>query len=273
MSMNYRNEARKHLKRSKEEFDTGDNERLKYTALELRMAMEALTYDRALAYKDEFPPDEYETWKPIRVMSVLLNIDPTTDRNRSIAFGVEEVPGVPAQKMTSMGSEIVLNMATLQNHYNALGSYLHVQSMKQVRAGKALDFGRMESRCEEIIAFIEKVLSSPVWNSTFGNFSTIACMECETTIRKRVGHEQSEVPAECYKCRASYTLVNKGNEVEWKPHYHKVRCGNSKCGQKFDVWHHQLKIGKYWICQDCKGRNTFELGISYEVEGSWDESS
>ena len=51
------------------------------------MAMEALTYDRALAYKDEFPPDEYETWQPIKVMSVLLEIDPTTDKNSSISFG------------------------------------------------------------------------------------------------------------------------------------------------------------------------------------------
>lgn len=120
--MNYRNEARKYLKRSKEELDTGDNERLKYAALELRMAMEALTYDRAFAYKDEFPPDEYETWQPIKVMSVLLEIDPTTDKNSSIAFGLEERPGVPASVMQSLGEEKVLNMATLKSHYSALGS-------------------------------------------------------------------------------------------------------------------------------------------------------
>ena len=30
--MTYRNEARKHLRRSKEELETGDNERLKYAA-------------------------------------------------------------------------------------------------------------------------------------------------------------------------------------------------------------------------------------------------
>lgn len=41
--------------------------------------MEALTYDRALAYKDEFPSDEYETWQPSKVMSVLFEIDPTTE--------------------------------------------------------------------------------------------------------------------------------------------------------------------------------------------------
>lgn len=62
--MKYRNDAREYLQRSKNELNSSDNERLKYAVLELRMAMEALTYDRALAYKDEFPPNEYETWQP-----------------------------------------------------------------------------------------------------------------------------------------------------------------------------------------------------------------
>lgn len=58
--MNYRNQARKSLERANEKLGTGNDEDLKYVALELRMALEALTYDRALAYKDEFPPEEYE---------------------------------------------------------------------------------------------------------------------------------------------------------------------------------------------------------------------
>ena len=37
----FRNDAQKHLKRFEEEFGSGDNDRLKYAALELRMAMEA----------------------------------------------------------------------------------------------------------------------------------------------------------------------------------------------------------------------------------------
>ncbi len=51
--MNYRNDARNSLKRAIAELAQADDERLKYAALELRMTMEALTYDRALAYKDE----------------------------------------------------------------------------------------------------------------------------------------------------------------------------------------------------------------------------
>lgn len=267
--MNYRNDARKHLKRSEGELGTGDEERLKYAALELRMAMEALTYDRALAYKDEFPPTEFETWQPRKVMSVLLDIDPTADKDSSLAFGIEKEYGLPAPVINSLGSEKVLNMANLRKHYDALGSYLHVQSMKQVRAGKSLDFGEMRSRCEEIAAFVREVLSSPVFNITLGSFATLDCMECGKPIRKRIPHGQSEVHVECYECHASYALIDKQNgQVEWKPQQHEVDCANSGCEHKITVWRHEMKIGRCWTCPDCKGRNTFALGVRHAPEGS-----
>src|SRR5436853_576284 len=62
---NYRGDARKALARAKEELATKDDQRLKYAALELRMSMESITYDRALAYKDEFPEPEYDTSPPL----------------------------------------------------------------------------------------------------------------------------------------------------------------------------------------------------------------
>ncbi len=133
------------------------------------MAMEALTYDRALAYKDEFPPNEYETWQPRKVMAVLLEIDPMADKDSSLAIGIEDQNGAPAPEMNSLGSEKVLDLRTLNKHYDALGSYLHVQSMKKVRTGKTLDFSKMRERCEKIATFVAQVLSSPVFNVTLGS--------------------------------------------------------------------------------------------------------
>jgi hypothetical protein len=228
--------------------------------------MEALTYDRALAYKDEFPPAEYETWQPRKVMSVLLDIDPTADKGTSLAFGEEEEYGVPAQMMRSLGSEKVLNMATLRKHYDALGSYLHVQSMKQVRAGKSLDFGKIRDRCEEIVAFVGAVLASPVFNVTLGSFATMECMKCGKPIRKRIPHGQEVMQAECYECQALYTVIDKGNnKVEWQPQYHEIECVNDDCKHKIIVWRHELKVGMHWKCPCCNGRNTFALAIRHEA--------
>ena len=101
--MNYRNLARKHLNQAEDRLEEGLDQSLKYAALELRMAMEALTYDRAAAYKNEFPPSEYETWQPRKVMMVLLEINPMADKDNSIAIGIEDEYGVPARKLASLG--------------------------------------------------------------------------------------------------------------------------------------------------------------------------
>ena len=185
--MNYRHESRQVLKRARAALESNDDQNLKYAALELRMAMEALTYDRAKAYKDEFPPDEYETWQPRKVMAVLLEIDATADKDSTLSYGLEETPGQPASQMTMIGTETVLNMETLRRHYDALGSFLHVPTLKQTKSGKGHDHGKLRMRCTEIAEYLDKVLTSPVHNVTLGNFATIDCAECGKPIRKRIG--------------------------------------------------------------------------------------
>lgn len=263
--MSYRNLARTHFNLAEKQLDAGEDQRLKYVALELRMAMEALTYDRALAYKDEFPPQEYETWQPRKVLSVLLEIDSTADKGSSISFGLETRYGEPPEHMTHLGSEEVLGMGILKKHYDALGSYLHIQSMKQLRTQKTVDYSRMRSRCQEIVIFIGRVLASPVFNVTLGRFARIDCEQCSKPIRKRFQQRQNEVEAECYECCASYTIVDCGDgQFEWKPQQQEIQCAGEGCEQTIAVWRRELEVGRNWACSACGGKNTFAIGIQYE---------
>lgn len=267
--MNYRNDARKHLERFEEEFRTGENARLKYSALELRMAMEALTYDRALLYKDEFPSSEYETWQPRKVMSVLLEIEPLADKDCSVAFGLEETYGVPAPVMEPLGAEKVLNMATLRKHYDALGSYLHTQTLKQTIEGKSIDYTKMVSRLEEIANFVRDVLSSPIFNVTLGNFSKWECIDCGKEVRKRIPSQQTEIQAECNNCHASYLVILKDQgKIDSRPNHREINCANSDCSQSVLLWERDIEIGKSWNCKSCNGINTLLLGVFYEDQDS-----
>jgi CHAD domain-containing protein len=67
----FRDRARMSLKRAKSELESHDPHRLRYAVLELRDAMEALTYDRLRAYRAEIPPEEYATWQPRKVVAML----------------------------------------------------------------------------------------------------------------------------------------------------------------------------------------------------------
>lgn len=263
--MNYRGKSREHLKAASEQLEIGSDSALKYAALELRMAMEAVTYDRALAFKEEFPTEEYDTWQPKKVMAVLLEIDPMTDKDSTIAFGLEEEYGVPAKQMTSLGTETVLNMGVLKKHYDALGSFLHIQTIKSTKAGKAINHGKLRKRCEKIKAYLDEVLSSPVFNSTLGVFSSIECAECDKKIRKRIPRGENTTHVECSNCIASYRVRSSGaNESVWEPLQQEIECANAECKKKIVVWEKEIHLGAYWNCTDCKGKNTFVLGITYE---------
>jgi hypothetical protein len=89
----FRQLARDSLARAKEELAANNPHRLRYAALELRDAAEALTYDRALAFADDIPPEEYNTWQPRKLMRVLVEIDPSINITKTISVDTQEQHG------------------------------------------------------------------------------------------------------------------------------------------------------------------------------------
>lgn len=262
---NFRHDARQALARAKAELGSGEADRLKYAALELRFTMEALTYDRAQAFADELPPTEYDTWQPKKLMQALLEISPDADKDSALSYGVEQEYGVPAPIMQSLGSEKVLNLAMLKKHYDALGSHLHMPTIKQFQAGKGPDAAKLRKRCEEIANFVADVLASPVFNITFGNFAKMPCAECGALIRKRLPQNFTSLEAKCFECQASYTLEPSDQDgVLWKPHQEKVSCVKPGCGAMVVFWRHELVPGRFWVCRACSSKNRICLGIDLE---------
>lgn len=263
--MNYRGISREHLKAAIEQLQTGVDSALKYAALELRMAMEAVTYDRAAAFRKEFPPEEYDTWQPKKVMAVLLEIEPNSEKDSTIAVGTENEHGVLAKRMTLLGTETVLNMRVLKKHYDALGSFLHVLTIKSTKAGRTVNHDELRKRCEEIRTYLDKVLSSPVFNSTLGVFSSFECAKCGKIIRKRIPQGERTIIVECSNCDASYRVSSSGaNQHLWEPMQQEIKCANRECAGKFIIWEKEICLGVRLTCQECKGVNSFVLCIVYE---------
>lgn len=84
-------------------------------------------------FKDDIPPEEYKTWQPRKLMSVLLDIDPSIGMTSTIAFGLEEEYGKPPppEKIALLGTDHVFTLANLKTHYapSVLTSTCHLLSM------------------------------------------------------------------------------------------------------------------------------------------------
>lgn len=261
----YRQLARVSLKRAKDELANGAIHRRRYAALELREAMEALTYDRARAYAQFLPPEAEKAWQPRKLMGALLEIDPAIGLTTTIAFGVEQQPGVRPEKMVVLGTDQVFTLVNLKDHYDALGSYLHVPSLADVKKGKSRDLDKLVERCNEIILLVEAVLSSPVWNNTIANVVTLDCCmnnACAKPIHKRMPFDAKTIDAQCFECKAEYIVTSLSNEtVEWRPKTASLPCSNADCSHLTTLWPHEIQEGCDWRCTACGVRNVLKLGV------------
>ena len=90
-------------------------------------------------------------------------------------------------------------------------------------------------------------------------------MECGNPIHKRIPSGMRELLAECYSCKATYTITNDGNgKVNWELHQHEIECANPNCHKKIVMLRHELEVGRHWKCPSCNGKNTFVLAINHE---------
>jgi hypothetical protein len=242
--------------------------RLRYAALELRQAMEALVYDRALAFKDDIPPEQLKIWQPRKLMGVLLQIDPSINFASTIAIGEQPDLGTraPPEVMRVIGTDTPLTLKDLKDHYDALGSYLHVPELERLMSGNLPDMDKLRARCDAIVSIVDKVLSSRIWNSTFGNYATLdACMneDCQQPIKKRLPHGQQEIDARCFSCDAEYTIKYGSGDhtVEWIPKQIPVKCPTPHCPRTMHLWPHEVRPGTNWTCHDCGAKQEIALSV------------
>jgi len=261
-NIDYRDRARRALERARGELNSNDDERLSYAALELRFAMEAITYDRAQAFKDELPYEEYSTWQPRKVVAVLAGIDPSIMMTSTIRIGLEDQPGVPSTSMKPLGTEFVLSAEDIKRHYDALGGGLHIPTMAQFQNDKPPDPAAVRARCDEVVSVVDRVLSSGVWNSTLGVSSQIDCFRCQDPMRRRMPNGVKTLKAECFECKAEYNLTEEGDgKVLWSPVMDDAPCANTNCTATKALWPDEIEPGTFWTCNECGTISELQLRV------------
>lgn len=267
-SPNFRQLARESLTPAKAQLAENDPYQLRYAALELRYAMEALTYDRARAFEEYIPPEKYGTWQPKELVKVLAEIDPSIGRSSTFAYRLEEEDGkpTPRENMKLLGTDHVVTLKDLKTHYDAVRSYLHMPSLKQVKSGKSPNLSKLRVRREAVVEVLEKVLSSKVWNVTLGVFVSLdECMndECKKPIYKRMPKGKDTLETQCFECGAEYTVEAKQDgDVIWTPKKKDIWCWTPNCPEKKALWLHQIKPGIDWRCRGCGARYEISLRVS-----------
>ncbi|MBL8297781.1 MAG: hypothetical protein JNN30_05465 [Rhodanobacteraceae bacterium] len=263
----FRARAHQCLSAARIEMESGDSARLSFAALRLRMALEALTYERAQAYRNHIDPEDSDAWQPKKVLDALLAVDPNADQGGTLAVGLQEAYGVPSRNMNVVGTEHVVSLATVKKHYDALGSFLHLPTIKQLREKGDPKPESVRKHCEAVAAAVERALSSPVWNVVMYGAIDFKCQRCSEPIERAVPLVPHRFVTTCPKCKAAYRLDGEADgPVAITAAAAPVRCHHEACSGEHNLWPDEAKPGTSWTCRECGARYTLVLRTQLIVD-------
>ena len=263
MRPNFRHMARTALRKAKAKLSANNDDDLLYAALQLRMAMEALTYDRAVIYAEDLGPEQMKIWQPKQLLDLILEVDPRAGQAGTLSYGIEPSLGARPETMTTLGTDNVLSLATLKKHYAALGSYLHTPTLDQLEKEKPHDMSKLRCRCKTIVDAIEVVLSSEVWGVAIMRRGTIDCMRCGEKLRRRISENVKSRKVYCWKCGACYTMrLTRQQRVAFDPCQKEIPCVLEGCTASSYLWENDFQIGAQWDCHACGKSQHLALSVS-----------
>jgi transcription elongation factor Elf1 len=244
--VNFRNHARQALEQAKTQLAGDAPGRLRYAALELRLALEALAYDTAQSFEEELPESAYEQWQPHRLVETLVEVDPGADRTVRVAFREE---GCDDQQWLDGGTEWRTPLEVLEKFYHSLGSLLHVATLTQMRKGKGFNEAKAGKLCGDVVAELERVLASRVWNVRFQNRVTFNCCRCQKLVVRSVPSDLDRVVAKCRDCGAAHEVKNGPGGKQCTALGQDVPC--LKCHHVTFLFEDEIKQGARWACSKC----------------------
>ena len=249
--VNFRGRARKHLAEAKRLLDTGQIENGRVACLYLRLAIEALVYDRLSSLRAEVPFEAMKNWQPKKVLEELLAIDPGTDQTREIKIAFND----PSGKLVEFGgTDHRLSMRWIEKNYNALGSWLHESTLASIEDGKESATEKAFRRAKTIYGELENVVSSPIWNFNSGQYVECTC-DCGFIIKRKESVVSHGARIRCGKCDMMYLFEWGPNRKTYvfTPFDTTFRCG--RCGNQQQARHENIRKNNIVTCSSCGQRH------------------
>jgi hypothetical protein len=271
--LEFRARARQHADKARVILDNPTDADVPYAALELRKAIEAIAYERMLSYRNDISNEKLKTWQPHKVLDIVAAIDPGT--RYKVVISAELVDG--SGEFTPLFAETPLNNNTVRKYYHALGSYLHMPTVKQIEDGNDHNLSSARTLCDAVLASIQDVINVENWVISKNFPLEFGCMRsgCNTKILRNAAslltphadHPSGSLKVECFECEATYSVSFNGESFSIEPEMSRVKCEHLNCGRELQIWHadarRALRENKQSIvtCDDCGGSSQVVLGL------------
>ena len=232
------------LERAKRLINEEDPICLIYAALELRMCMEDITYEKLRVSARHIPEEIINTWQPPQAVRALLEYEPDTDKSFLLFAGIEEEYGKPSTDMKFVGEHKPFKMAWLRKHYNKVGSYLHFPK-------NSVNITELKDYLESVIKDTEEVIKGNILGGWIDEGYDFECIHCHKTVfcGKQRLLRSKEVICLNPNCGAEYFAINDNDQVYFKLKTIEFKCIN--CDTIISIENRKVEAGLTFKCPSC----------------------
>jgi hypothetical protein len=252
------------LARAKDILAAGPTGELEHAALELRMCIETMTYEKLNAARQYLPESIFRIWQAPQALKALLQFDDIADQGFTLHMGDEVTPGEPSrpdQDWKLVGEHRTFSTKWLTKNYNKLGSMLH-SPIEPVELGNS-ELGERHKYLLEIVTEIERVQAATIlsWFMATQMFSC-ECPYCGGKVSASRHYIETMKSATClnWQCNAEFDAgFNPDGSSYFSPRETGFDC--HVCKVRVVIQERDLKKGLRVFCRGCDAE--------YEIRPKW----
>ncbi|MGI2154575.1 hypothetical protein ACROAK_17110 [Shewanella oncorhynchi] len=274
MESNYLVMALKHYASSIEHLNSGDDFRLRYAALDMRLAIEATIYKKYELlgeFRDEISKS---IWQPKHLLRRIEQLHPELNTDVKIAVAFVENDNTPPPSDESDWIKLpnceAINLIVLDKDYGTLGGYVHMPIPHDL---ESTSYDKIRSKLTEISERWDLLIKSWHLTMTPKLVTEDFCKSCGSRLiyAQRFVKIGNVIRCLNQSCEAEYK-VNQSRKLEYQSIL-EVPCKH--CSNVMDI--HKSQVNQYirqvlngkqpsivLSCPDCAGQTRAYVGFSYE---------
>lgn len=255
----------------------GTKRSLTYAALECRLTIEQICYERLIISYDYISYDDLKNWQPAKVIAQIAN-EANDDVVNTFTVSISTTPLTKGSDLNTkedyealtyvpVGTQVGLNFKKLGKLWNALSNVaLHV-SFPQQKNDQISIYGDIDSIKLKVIETIEELKNfetNSLITSGFGKEYHFECIGCGILLKRKLDLLRSGQIINCVSqlCNESYVIHIEDNQISHGRRVYETPC--NKCNSIIQIPHKQLEllhIGQslHIDCKFCKTPSHIEL--------------
>ncbi|OWK30193.1 hypothetical protein [Sphingomonas dokdonensis] len=215
----------------------GSNRSLTYAALECRLAIERICYDRLARAHDYISHEEVRSWRPHHVIKLIEeDVDPHVAS--TYTFSISTQPALEGEDLTkkdyvTVGTQQGFDGARLAKLWNALSNTaLHV-SLPKSSGVSVTQFGSasaIRAKVEQALGELERIATGTMTSNGFGPGVSFTC-ECGQLVKRRSDQLSAGKVIHCINpaCNESYKVKVEDDRINFDVRAVHVTC---MCGEE-----------------------------------------